>query len=74
MKIFAIICLAVILIVLQHLMNWGYRKWFGKDAGDYDNPGFAGLLILIIGLLASYGILITLARWIVEVQYNITLP
>jgi len=74
MKIFAIICLSVILIVIQHLMNWGWRKWFGSKSNNYDNPGGIGIVVMLFGLLISGAILMTLSRWIVEVYYDISLP
>jgi len=64
MKIFAIICLIIILITIQHLLNWLWRKSF-KDLEDKDE-GFIIVAIfasIFLGFI-SYGCGYYIIQWI----------
>ncbi len=65
MKLFAIICLAVILIVIQHLLNW---MWRNAKEEKFETGAF--LITLFAGAITVYGF-ITLSRWIMEFHFGL---
>lgn len=47
MLIFAIICLMIILLTIQHLLNWGWR-----NANNHSDPG-ASVIMFILSVIAT---------------------
>lgn len=62
MKEFAIICMAIVLIGIQHLLNWMWRSVVKQDEEVLIVLGFfASIAALAITILGGYW----LAHWIV---------
>lgn len=74
MKLFAIICLLLIFVTIQHLINWGWRRFMMKDDYEARDNGGPMLIVFMIGLAASGAMLMTLAKWIIEFQYGVSIP
>lgn len=72
MKLFAIICLTVIMITVQHLINWGWRKIMMDDRNR--DAAFPIIVIFMVALMATFAMGLTLAKWIIEFQYGVSIP
>jgi len=59
MQIFAIICLCIILLSIQHLLNWLIRLFFKHDA-DF---AIGTIWISLLGLLISWVCLYYIILW-----------
>ena len=60
MIVFSIICLVVIMLSLQHLLNWVWRKTWEKD----DTSLFIGVLwISGVSLAVSYACIYHILLW-----------
>lgn len=55
MVIFSIMCLVIILIVIQHLLNWLWRK-----AWEDETLGAITVTAIIISIIVTYGIVYTI--------------
>lgn len=58
MEIFSIVCLTVILFVIQHLLNWFWRKTYKEES-----LLVLGLMLTLISAFISYGIVYTIISW-----------
>lgn len=58
MEVFSIICLVIVLLAMQHLLNWLWRK----ASKDEDMVGeVVAISFLLLGV--SYGIIHTIILW-----------
>lgn len=57
MKIFAVICLIVILIAIQHLTNWAFRALYSDFENDDERGGTLTatlFLLTIVGIITFF--------------------
>lgn len=47
MVLFSVICLTVILLIMHHLLNWGWREAVEKDDVDAN----FGMFVITVGVL-----------------------
>ena len=57
MEVFSIVCLVVILFVIQHLLNWFWRK------NCNDSSFVLGFLLTVVCGLVSFGIIYQIIDW-----------
>lgn len=53
MQVFAIICLIILLISIQHLVNWGMRGIW-KEVGEDGNLTMTFFLLVVAGVITFY--------------------
>lgn len=58
MTAFSIITLTVILLGVQHLLNWGWRKWKNNDY----LAAFM-LFLTLVSVALTIGIIETIVKW-----------
>jgi Kef-type K+ transport system membrane component KefB len=56
MEIFSIICLIVIIVAVQHLLNWLWRK-------IESDTSFIAVMLTVVGLVISWACLYHIILW-----------